>query len=823
MRLIELEINNIRGICNVTLNPEGNNFVVWGQNGSGKSAVVDALDFLLTGRISRLTGEGTGDIKLDKHGTHIDHEPKDAIVRAVVSIPNYPKPIEIKRCIEHPGVIEYADEEAKQYLGPILSIAYRGQHVLTRREILKYITAEPNNRAQEIQTILDLKDIEDIRKSLTSVDSTCRRENEATTKALRIAEGEVNAIINVKSFDPDALLKFINEKRTFLSAKSLGNVDSKNIKTKISAPIMSSSNKTINIVQFQQDLDHLKTFFTEKNRKEYLDNDKQLRDTINLINSNPNLSESLKRLRLFELGIQLIDDSGACPLCDTQWPPGELMHNLEEKVNLAQTASDYKKDIDEKSKYLVDILTNVLARIKNITISMEIIGLEKERTSLLLWAKYIDKLVESLSSPIENYTQEKHPNEKMKENLFPLVVDSFLSTSIKKDYSQYSKTTPELNAWDTLTTLSSKLESYEKALKADNQAVLIYKRASILLQNFLYSRDNVLQSLYDSVRDRFVEFYRFINQSDEGNFTAKITPDDAGLDFNVSFYSYGEHPPHALHSEGHQDSMGICLYLALTEKLTQGYIDLIILDDVVMSIDMEHRKQICQLLSTCFPNNQFLITTHDRSWANHLRSTNIVNSKGMVQFYNWHVNTGPQVDFEADIWNRISQDLEKDDVASASGKLRSNAEQFFAIVCDYLKAPVVFNINGSYDLGNLLDGAISRYGRLIRKAKEAASSWGDEEEAIKLEEYNEIAKTIYARTNAERWSVNPTIHYNNWANLSKVEFEPVIDAFKDLYGVFICTKCQGLIHVVTSSVGVQESVRCNCPQIDWNLVKKSSK
>ena len=52
MKLIELEIKNVRGIKYITLRPNGSNFVVWGSNGSGKSAVVDAIDFLLTGRIT---------------------------------------------------------------------------------------------------------------------------------------------------------------------------------------------------------------------------------------------------------------------------------------------------------------------------------------------------------------------------------------------------------------------------------------------------------------------------------------------------------------------------------------------------------------------------------------------------------------------------------------------------------------------------------------------------------------------------------------------------------------------------------------------------
>jgi recombinational DNA repair ATPase RecF len=57
MRILELEIKNVRGISDLLLKPEGRNILILGPNGSGKSSVVDAIDFLLTGRITRLTAE----------------------------------------------------------------------------------------------------------------------------------------------------------------------------------------------------------------------------------------------------------------------------------------------------------------------------------------------------------------------------------------------------------------------------------------------------------------------------------------------------------------------------------------------------------------------------------------------------------------------------------------------------------------------------------------------------------------------------------------------------------------------------------------------
>ena len=79
MRLLELTVQNVRGLPYLNLSLDGKNVVIWGPNGSGKSCVVDAIDFLFTGKISRLMGEGTGGMNLARHGPHIDPRPKVGI------------------------------------------------------------------------------------------------------------------------------------------------------------------------------------------------------------------------------------------------------------------------------------------------------------------------------------------------------------------------------------------------------------------------------------------------------------------------------------------------------------------------------------------------------------------------------------------------------------------------------------------------------------------------------------------------------------------------------------------------------------------------
>jgi hypothetical protein len=216
-------------------------------------------------------------------------------------------------------------------------------------------------------------------------------------------------------------------------------------------------------------------------------------------------------------------------------------------------------------------------------------------------------------------------------------------------------------------------------------------------------------------------------REDEKSFTASIKPAGAALDFEVDFYGRGVHPPHALHSEGHQDSMGLCLYLALAERLTGGLLDLIILDDVVMSVDADHRRQLCHLLASAFPHRQFLITTHDKTWSTQLKYEGVVRSKSMIEFYNWNIDSGPQVNAEAELWDQIEKDLEKNDVSAASARLRRGSEEYFSMVCDALQALVKFKLNGRWELGDLLPAAMMQYRNLLKLAKTSANSWNQKE------------------------------------------------------------------------------------------------
>jgi len=718
----------------------------------------------------------------------------------------------------HPDNLEY-DESVMQHLAPIMFLAQRGQHVLTRRDILRFITAEAGTRAQQIQELLNITEIEDVRKSLVRTQNILEREWQDAENAVERARGHVNATVQEETFSADTILQFANQNRAILGGQPISSLRSTDLKIELTPPTFVTRDQAVNITLLERDIENLSNVTLSANQAKIAKSDKQLRDSIATIHSDPQLLHALSRVQLTQQGIDMIDESGSCPLCDTPWPPGKLREYLEQRLSTAQVAAQHQESITRLSTPIISSVSSTIASVQKVIGAARVVDIKSELPLLKSWLSNLQDLSTALGDAVEKYPEPRFGLDQVQRMLAPAEVAQSLThirTAVK---AKYPKTTPEQNAWDTLTRLEENLKALEIAETGLNNADASRKRANMLLNSFLSARDNVLGKLYDDIRDRFVEMYRQLHALDEDDFEAKIQPEEAGLNFEVGFYRRGSHPPHALHSEGHQDSMGLCLFLALSERLIKGLIDLVILDDVVMSVDADHRREVCRLLGSHFPGRQFLITTHDKTWANQLKSEGIVDSRGTVGFYNWHVDTGPQVDYAVDMWERIEEDLQRNDVPSAAARLRRGSEQFFGMLCDALQAQVPYKLNAQWELGDFLPAAMGQYNNLLKQAKKAAQSWGDRECFEMLIECDSTRGQICERSGVEQWAVNANVHYNNWANFSQNDFQPVVDAFQDLYNLFVCNKCGGMLHLAMSGA-TPVSIRCNCGKVDWNLTEK---
>jgi hypothetical protein len=186
-------------------------------------------------------------------------------------------------------------------------------------------------------------------------------------------------------------------------------------------------------------------------------------------------------------------------------------------------------------------------------------------------------------------------------------------------------------------------------------------------------------------------------------------------------------------------------------------------------------------------------------------------------FFNWNLETGPKVNCGKDLWSRIDDNMADGNIAEAAALLRRGSEEFFAQACESLRAPVVFKQSGRFELGELLPPAMGQLKSHLKTAKSAANSWKRQDVVESLGLFDSTMSQVFTRTNAEQWAVNANVHYNEWANFSRDDFQPVVDAFRDLFGLFFCPNCGGMYHVVTEGATIS-SVQCNCGMVHWNLL-----
>lgn len=179
IRLKAIHIEEFRGIKDLTLDMGGKSFGICGPNGTGKSGIVDAIEFCLTGSLTRLSGQGQGELSVGKHAPHVDSRaaPEQAKVEITAHIPSLGKDVTITRSVKSPKQVSVrpsggAEEEI------VTSLQAHPEFALSRREIAKYIITPPSQRSTDVQNLLRLDRIGDQRKAFYTFKNSAAKEAE---------------------------------------------------------------------------------------------------------------------------------------------------------------------------------------------------------------------------------------------------------------------------------------------------------------------------------------------------------------------------------------------------------------------------------------------------------------------------------------------------------------------------------------------------------------------------------------------------------------------------------------------------------------------
>jgi hypothetical protein len=92
---------------------------------------------------------------------------------------------------------------------------------------------------------------------------------------------------------------------------------------------------------------------------------------------------------------------------------------------------------------------------------------------------------------------------------------------------------------------------------------------------------------------------------------------------------------------------------------------------------------------------------------------------------------------------------------------------------------------------------LKRCRKLLEDGEKSAMKWRLDDEKNEIAATRATIKDFVAKTSAEQWAINPSVHFNEWANLQGSEFQEVVDAFKNLLKHLRCenTVCKSYLYV----------------------------
>ena len=724
--------------------------------------------------------------------------------------------VTIERSVAKPSkpLIKPTDEATK---AAVAEIERHPEFALSRRDIVKYIITPAGKRDEDVKALLRLDRIDAIRKALTTVGNGANSKAKAAETAAQTARNYFAQGLGVSSTTADTILPIVNKHRKLLKLAEISELTTQtNLKEGLSeggAP-KSTVPRDIALKETQALLDGLES----ENANQKLSRDNAAK-ALKQLQEDAQAWRAVRQSALIRAGLPLVDENG-CPLCDTAWEEPALRDHLANKLASAEAANEtlsqvtakltlVRQQIEERRVELAlasERCGHLKCADQKDAFDSEIVAFKAIETKLLVATESDDQLTEALLALAKPWS-----------NLVSNTVAAAktLLSEIKKlpEISESDK------AEEILILAQERYGQWVRAVEISRNAAAKAQAALDAKTVFEDTSIKELNDIYESVQSDFASYYKQLNKGDEESFEGTLTPGPAKLNLDVDFYGRGKFPPGAFHSEGHQDGMGLCLYLALMKQTMGDNFRFCVLDDVLMSVDAGHRRQVCHLLLKEFPSTQFVLTTHDRVWLNFMRAEKLISQA--VTFGGWTVDTGPLVYDDLDMMERVRNALKEGDVQTAAGRLRHYLEHVAYLLCDGLRASVPFHADGQYTLNDTLPNALSAIKKRLKEARVAASSWGKTE----LEQSIALALSSFedavSQSKVTEWGVNPAVHFNAWENFEPKEFENIVDAFDAVLAASKCMVCGSLFRLSYSGP-TANALNCMCGEVRFDLTKKKS-
>lgn len=721
IRIKKITYQNFRGLPDYECLINGKSFAIFGGNGKGKSAIVDGIEFLFSGQIGRFHGVGSGTLKENEAIANVLGKGIPEVI-----INSYPTNSKVSRSLTGDCKLSYSKDDVKSYIENHPSVS---SFILRRNQILEFICDQDADRYQKFIRLMGIDSIDNMQKSILDAKQRITRKREDK-------EGEIaNRYRMFDDSDTNWYPKTINE--------IYARIEENTVKLKIIPKDLKDINEIRNL------LDNRRQPVT-KDRIDKLNNAITRLQTslpngiIEKIVVFNNLQKELSDMKKFsklaskgdviKAGLKYFEkypDIDVCPLCEQS-----LEEGYKAVFDLLKERNDNLSDLREKEETWNNIIDWVIRCLQKIEDQLQIenndreIYNEENKNAI----KEIEKVLTPWLNEIKEIRQKRIPD------MISFDVDVICFYSLREAIIKEL----EINRSELLTTDNILLEyTYNLVNKTlrnkdiiegdENQHKVlkaIEQKAESLLNAFNKAREYAIELVFDKIGALIIDYYKSLHDFNDGTECSECTSiklkttsraSRGGLRLNIDYLDrIKDCDPRMYLSDGHLDSLGLCIYLAAVKTFnTSG--SLLVLDDVITSIDKDHRHRIINLLLNNFYEYQIVLTTHDEYWFDKLKSA--VNTRGdssnwkFSNIKRWTVELGPESALYENTSAYILEKLNEQEYHLLGSPLRIVYEDFLKRVAEKLEIKIRYNCAHRFTAGDFKVGGIDNVlrDRLIEK------------------------------------------------------------------------------------------------------------
>jgi hypothetical protein len=752
-RLLRISTSAFRGVpdrLDIVL-PNGRSMIVLGENGTGKSTIVDALEWFFTGRIA-----------------YLSHEGRAEALRNLAASADVETSVEIATNggLGGRAVIPDGPPAAPRQVGQRETFLLRG------RTLAEFIDRTKGEKWRVLAEILGLDAVDRVRLELQRARNDLRREARDVIGELTGRADAIAATLKVapKDLSTEAILRAVSERCREGDLDPPASFEA--LLDPTWAPVAPEDTGISRAAQMSSLASELKVGGPTP--------DAAMADPWNerLKNEARPDTALMHFLRSAEELLQRRESLDECPLCHQPIAADRLQELVRQALDGFQEAARKFETVQDQARGLIDAVTRAD-------------GWRRDRRERALTLKV--SLPPPPLSPVRQLRDSLDRHVPLDRQVVEVVARALrewdtASAATVSEAVPSAPTPKDRRLWE-IAALAQQAREWRCADVEARRAEKALELADTVFGEYQERQGKYVQEVLKRISGRVAEIYGDLHPGEGLGAVDVELWGEKGVELSVDFHGRRAKPPHGVLSESHLNSLAIALFLGMAETFND-MIGFLVLDDVVNSFDIGHRGQLAEVLTNRFEDRQLVVLTHDPIFFE--RVARLAPSWIRYEFTSWSFDEGPRTTaYESRaVLAKARTALNSHDTMGAGQKGRRALEELLQETCEGLAAPIPFRrgaTNDRRDLGELFKG-------LRRGLKEYAPAL--------LKRLEPLLRNLEADTAA---ALNVEAHAS-LGQAASTEIKAALLRIEELDAVWSCGDCGTRIW----TKGTPEAARCRC-------------